>query len=142
MKSCFQIAIPIALSSLLLACSETPPPVDADGKTPDQVLLETYTMMVSGQCEEAMDKFSDAYLQKFLTDKNKSHEEYCVTTDGWQVSWLKAKNMGNDYNSELWRVKIIPDEGKGASNRPGVVHDLRIIDGQWKVVFWGDYPKS
>ncbi len=50
--------------------------------------------------------------------------------------------MGNDYNDDLWRVKIIPDEGEGAGNRPGIVHDLYRIDGKWEIVFWNHYPKT
>ena len=34
------------------------------------------------------------------------------------------------------------DEGKGAGNGPGIVHDFYQIDGVWKIVFWNHYPKT
>jgi len=77
-----------------------------------------------------------------MTSKDLSFEEYCAMTEGWQVDWLRTKSMGNEYNDSVWRVKIIPDEGKGPENGPGIVQDLRIIDGEWTIVFWGHYPRS
>ena len=64
------------------------------------------------------------------------------STEGWQASRLTTGLVGNDYNDDLWRVKIIPDEGKGKNNGPGIVQDLYMIDGVWKIVFWNHYPKS
>lgn len=131
-----------AFSALLASCSPTEAPVDSTGKTPQQVMMETYTMILEGKYTEAEKNFSPQFIEELITKNNSTFVEYCGNTTGWQISWLKTKVVGNDYNDKLWRVKIIPDEGKGKDNGPGIVQDLYIIDGKWQIVFWGHYPKS
>ena len=131
----------------LIGCSEKEAPQDSNGKTPQQVLLETYTLIAESQFDKAKENFSPKYIKDFMTSKNMTFIEFHsneqgIDTRGWDVKWLKTNLVGNDYNDNVWRAKLIVDEGKGAHNRPGVVHDFHIIDGVWKIVFWGDYPKS
>ena len=118
------------------------PPLDSKGHSPEDVLLSTYKQILKGDYSSAQESFSQAFIEEFVTTKNITFEEYCNPTEGWQEEWLKTKLMGNDYNDDIWRVKIIPDEGKGKHNGPGIVQDLRMTDGEWKIVFWGHYPKS
>lgn len=105
-------------------------------------MMETYVQILEGKYEEAQNNFSPAFIEEFVTTKDTTFVEYCSMTKGWKVEWLKTKLMGNDYNDDVWRVKIIPDEGKGNMNGPGIVQDFYIIDGAWKIVFWGHYSKS
>lgn len=137
-----RIAVLSLLLALLLGCTKAEPPLDSNGYTPQQVLLTTYIAIVEGRLDDAKANFSPTFIETMITKNNSTFAEYCKNIEGWQVEWLKTKLMGNDYNDELWRVKVIPDEGKGKENRPGIVQDLALIDGQWKVVFWGNYPKS
>ena len=123
-------------------CGTPEAPLDKNGNKPSDVLLTAYTAVVNKDFDSAKLHFSDAFIKELITDKNISFEKYCENATNWQVSWLKTKPMGNDYNDNVWRAKIIPDEGKGAENGPGIVHDFHLIDGVWKVVFWGHYPKS
>ncbi len=142
MKTYYQIVI-IALTALLaFGCTSKEAPVDSQGKTPQQVMMETYTLILEGNYSEAKKNFNPEFIDAVITKNNSTFEEYCKNTEGWKISWLKTKVKGNDYNDNLWRVKIIPDEGKGANNGPGVVQDLYIIEGKWKIVFWNHYPKS
>ena len=133
--------IALAALALLLGCSEKPP-VDAQGKTPQQVLMETYNLILDGQYAQAQQAFSPQFIQALITDNNLTFVDYCGNIKGWQPEWMKTKLMGNDYNDDVWRVKLIPDEGKGKENRPGIVHDMHIVDGKWTIVFWGHYPKT
>ena len=114
--------ITLAALVLLVGCGQKPP-VDAQGKSPQQVLLETYELILDGQYAQAQKNFSPQFIQTLITDNNSTFVEYCANTKGWQADWLKTKLMGNDYNDSLWRVKLIPDEGKGKHNGPGIVHD-------------------
>jgi len=133
----------IIITIFLLTCCSTPePPVDLNGNTPQKVLMDTYVLILEGKYEEAKTNFSPQYIEEIMTSKNITFIEYCSNTQGWKVEWLKTKVVGNDYNENVWRVKLIPDEGKGKHNRAGIVQDLHIIDGYWKIVFWNHYPKS
>ena len=142
MRKLIRYSVITGLLATLLACAKATPPADNFARTPDEVLLETYLLMVRGQCTEAMTNFSAAYVETFITEKGKTAEDYCASVAEWQEEWLRVEVKGNDYNDAMWRVKVIPDEGKGSGNRPGAVHDFYLIDGAWKIVFWGDYPKS
>ncbi len=99
-------------------------------------------LILKGKYAEAQNNFSPEFIKEFVTTKNTTFVEYASNTNGWKVEWLKTKLVGNKYNDEMWRVKIIPDEGKGNRNGPGIVQDLYLIDGVWKIVFWNHYPKS
>ena len=90
----------------------------------------------------ALANFSDEFIEEFLTSKNVTFEEYCSYAKDWKVEWLRTELIGNDYNKNVWRLKIITNEGKGEHNGAGAVQDLYKINGKWKIVFWGDYPKS
>ncbi len=133
--------IVVAALALLLGCSEKPP-ADSQGRTPQQVLLETYELILDGQYARAQENFSPQFIQTLITNNNSTFVDYCGNIKGWRSDWLKTKLIGNDYNDNLWRVKLIPDEGKGKHNRPGIVHDLYMVDGKWTIVFWGHYPKT
>ena len=133
----------IALASILTltGCSTKEAPIDSSGNKPDQVLLDTYKLIVDGKFDEAQKNFSPDYIETFITSKNTTFEEYCSKTKGWTSESLKTEVMGNDYNDNLWRVKIY-SEINGSQNGPGIVQDLYIIDGEWVIVFWNHYPKS
>lgn len=126
----------------LIGCGVKEAPLDTNGKTPQQVMMDTYVLILEGNYAEAQENFSAEFINEFITTKNTTFVDYCSMTDGWKVEWLKTKLLGNDYNDNVWRVRIIPDEGKGNENRAGIVQDLHLIDGVWKIVFWGHYPKS
>lgn len=142
MKFMSQRFLLIAVSVVMLACESAKPPVDNNGQTPQDVLMNTYMSVLEGDYDSAMANFSDAYIEEMITKKHISVAEYFNNTREWKKEWLKVKLVGNKYNDALWRVKIIPDEGKGAENGPGVVQDLYMIDGSWKIVFWGHYPQT
>ncbi|MCB1197604.1 MAG: hypothetical protein R3A45_06075 [Bdellovibrionota bacterium] len=127
---------------LLLACEKSKAPLDSNHQSPEDVMLSTYTLIVNGEYDRARQNFSDQFIDIMLTKHHITFEKYCENTKGWKVQWLKTQSMGNQYNKDMWRVKIIPDEGKGPNNGPGIVQDFYLIDGQWKIVFWGDYPKT
>lgn len=138
----YRLPVALAAAFLIAGCSAEQPPLDSEGKTPQQVLMETYTLILEEKYTEAEKRFSPEFVKALITDNKSTFVEYCNNTKGWQREWLKTKLVGNDYNENLWRVKIIPDEGKGAHNGPGIVQDLYMIDGEWKIVFWQHYPKS
>ena len=142
MRKIIQLFTVLATIFVLAACGTDAPPLDSNGKTPQQVLMDTYVLIVEGNFEAAEKNFSSQFLQEFVSSKQQTFAEYCRDTSGWKKEWLKTILVGNDYNDQVWRVKIIPDEGKGKEKGPGIVQDLHIIDGVWKVVFWGHYPKS
>ena len=131
----------LVVLTLLLGCSEKPP-ADAQGRTPQQVLMETYNLILDGQYALAQENFSPKFIETLITNNNSTFVDYCANTKGWRPDWMRTKVMGNDYNDDIWRVKLIPDEGKGKHNRPGIVHDMAIVDGKWTIVFWGHYPKT
>ena len=60
----------------------------------------------------------------------------------WTQANLQTKVIGNDYNKEVWRVRVWSEDGKGAENPAGAQHDLAIIDGRWLLVNWSDFPKN
>ena len=127
---------------LIISCSETKAPLDAHGKSPEQVLMETYIDIIYGNLDKAEQNFAPEFVKEIISDNGSTFYEYCQNTDGWRIEWLKTTLIGNEYNDNVWRVRIYPDEGKGKENRPGIVQDMHIIDGSWKVVFWNHYPKS
>ena len=132
---------------LLSGCASKEAPLDANGKTPQQVLLETYTLIAQGQYEVGKKSFSARYIEELITSKGLTFVEFHsnprgIDTRDWKVEWLKTNLVGNDYNDEVWRANLDVDTGKGKENPPGVVHDFHIIDGVWKIVLWSDYPKS
>lgn len=138
----FRTLVIVAAAACIAGCGPGEAPLDTNGQTPQQVLMDTYVQIVEGDYDEAQTRFSAEFLEEFVTGKNKTLAEYSSNTAGWQVEWLKTKLVGNDYNENMWRAKVIPDEGKGAENGPGVVHDFYLIDGVWKIVFWNHYPKT
>lgn len=142
MKKTIVFFVLLVAVPFLAGCSEDKPPLDANGKRPEQVLMDTYVLILNDEYEAAKSNFSPEFIEELITKNNSTFGEYTRNTEGWKVEWLKTKLVGNDYNDNLWRVKIIPDEGKGANNRPGIVQDLYLIDGVWKIVFWNHYPKS
>ncbi len=142
MKITFRSFIVLAAILFLAGCSVNEPPSDLNGKTPQQVLMDTYVLILDGKYAEAQKSFSPEFVETMITKNNMTFDEYCRNTNGWKVEWLKTERVGNKYNDEMWRVKIIPDEGKGNENGPGIVQDLYLIDGAWKIVFWNHYPKS
>ena len=142
MKSLCRTLIAVVLTTMFIGCTTKEAPRDSQGKTPQQVLLETYTLILEGKDSEAESNFSPEFIEELITKNESTFIEYCSNTKGWKADWLKTKIMGNDYNDNVWRVKIIPDEGKGSHNGPGIVQDFSIVNGVWKVVFWGHYKKS
>ncbi len=142
MKSASQAFSLLVLFFFVVGCGATDAPKDSNGKTPQQVMMETYQLILEGKYEEAEANFSAEFIEEFITTKNTTFVDYSNTTNGWKREWLKTKLIGNDYNDNIWRVKIIPDEGKGKDNGPGIVQDFYLIDGVWKIVFWNHYPKS
>jgi len=137
----------IGIFLLLVACNKEPQaPLDSDGLTPEQVILNIFTLIIKEDFEGAKNHYSKKYIYEFMTQKNISFEDFHknprgIDTRGWQVKNLKTEALGNHYNVNVWRAGLIVDEGKGKSNPPGAVHDFYLIDGTWKVVFWGDFPK-
>ena len=143
MKKVTQFATLVAITTVLIGCSKKEAPKDSKGKSAELVLMDTYKLILQKKYDEAKKNFSPKFIEEFVTTKKTTFEAYASKdTKGWKVEWLKTKVMGNDYNDKMWRVKIIPDQGKGAQNGPGIVHDFYIIDGTWKIVFWNNYPKS
>ena len=142
MKRASQVFSFLAVLFVLVGCGSQEAPKDANGKPPEQVMMQTYQFILAGKFDEAEANFSAEFIEEFITSKNTTFIDYNTNTKGWKPEWLKTKLMGNDYNDNVWRVKIIPDEGKGNENGPGIVQDLHLIDGVWKIVFWNHYPKS
>lgn len=142
MKFSGSILVVLAMSALLGACNADRPPVDSRGKTPQQVVKETYALILEGQYAQARSNFSAKFIQELITNNNRTFIDYCASTRGWRPDRLKTVVVGKAYNEDMWRVKLIPDEGKEKVARPGVVHDLYMINGKWTIVFWGDYPKT
>ncbi|KAA3636361.1 MAG: hypothetical protein DWP97_02935 [Calditrichaeota bacterium] len=137
-----KIILLIMVCALVVGCSEKKAPLDANGKSPEQVLMETYVDILYENYNKAELNFAPEYVKELITDNGSTFREYCKNTDGWKIEWLKTTLIGNDYNNDVWRVRIYPDEGKGKENRPGIVQDMHIIDGSWKIVFWNHYPES
>lgn len=130
-------------------CSKEQPPLDSNGKTPQQALIDTYTLMIEGKYEEAEKGFEPDFIETFATKKGKTFEEYCQErVDKWPVEGLTAEindHFRNKFNPEMWLVNIKPvitdpsvdenDPQRFARNE-----DLLIIDGAWKIVFGNDHP--
>ena len=53
MKTTSQLCIVLAATFVLLSCSTKEPPKDSTGTTPEQVLLDTYVLIVEGKYDEA-----------------------------------------------------------------------------------------
>lgn len=136
-------AVLIALvAALLFGCSADRPPVDSQGRTPQQVVTETYTLILEGQYARAESNFSPKFIDSLITNNNFTFIDYCSKTRGWRPDRLKTTLVGRAHNDDLWRVKLVSDDGSGSAARSGVVHDLYLVDGKWTIVFWGDYPKT
>ncbi len=129
-------------AALLFGCSAHRPPVDSQGKTPQQVLKETYTLILEGQYARAQSNFSPKFIETLITNNNMTFVDYCAKTRGWRPDWLKTQVVGRAHDDNLWRVKLISSDAKGNADRSGVVHDLYLVNGKWTIVFWGDYPKT
>ena len=137
----------IIASFMFLGCGKKEAPIDANGKTPQQVLLETYSLITQGEYETGMKNFSVQYIEELITSKDQTFVQFHsnpqgIDTRNWKVEWLKSNLVGNDYNDNVWRANLDVDAGKGKDNPPGVVHDFHLIDGVWKIVLWSNYPKS
>lgn len=130
----------LALILFVTACGEQAPPLDKNDKSPDTVLLETYQLILDGKLIEAKATFDPRLLQAVLPPTNPDTFEsfYQKQTAGWQRELLKTAVVGNDYSDAVWRVRIWNDDGTGSA---GAKQDLAIIDGEWRIVFWGDFPK-
>jgi hypothetical protein len=136
------ILVGLAMAALLAGCNSDKPPVDSLGKTPQQVVKETYTLILEGQYAQASSNFSAKFIQELITNNDRTFIDYCASTSGWRPDRLKAELVGKAYEANLWRVKLIPGDDQGHVDRAGVVHDLYMINGRWTIVFWGDYPKT
>ena len=135
----------LALLVLLTGCaSDAPPPVDKNGKTPDAVVVDAYRQMFAGNFESARSHFDDRLINAIFPPTNPENFESFFKKQivPWKMEQLKTVVEGTPYNDNVWRVNINIDAGKGKNNPGGAVHDLALIDGAWKFVFWGDYPKS
>lgn len=138
-----RILIALTFTCFFCACGKKiESPTDSKGATPESTFIKICELIIDGNLEEAQRYYSSDFIDEFITTKNVSFSEYTKHIAGWKKEWLKTKPMGNDYNENVWRVKMIPDEGKGANNQAVVVYDFHIIDGVWKVVFWNHYPKT
>ena len=100
MKKLIKQAIIISIL-LILGCTTKTAPLDSEGKSPEQVMMETYTMIVEGNLDGALANFSKEYIEEFLTSKNVTFEEYCSYAKDWKVEWLRTELMGNDYNKNV-----------------------------------------
>jgi len=143
-----KIKILMVVILFLSACNEVKQaPLDTQGLTPEQVMFKIFVLITKGYYEEAETHYSKQYINEFMTKKNISFKEYHensrgIDTRGWLQQTLRTEPVGNNYNKDVWRVNLNVDEGKGKSNPVGVVHDFYLINGFWKVVFWGDYPRT
>lgn len=131
-----------ATAALLGGCNMDRPPVDSRGMTPQQVVKETYALILEGQYAQARSNFSAKFIRELITNNNRTFIDYCASTNGWRPDRLKTKLVGKAYDQDLWRVKLIPGNGDEKVDRAGVVHDLYMINGKWTIVFWGDYPNT
>ena len=132
----------LAMVALLGGCNVDRPPVDSRGKTPQQVVKETYALILAGQYALARSNFSARFIHELITNNDRTFIDYCASTKGWRPDKLKAELVGKAYDENLWRVKLIPGDDNEKADRAGVVHDLYMIDGKWTIVFWGDYPNT
>ena len=143
----YQYLLILLTISLFFGCSTKEAPTDANGKSPQQALLETYKLITQGDYEDAKKNFSERYIEELITSKGKTfidfhRDPHGIDTRDWNIEWLKTNLVGNDYNDNVWRANLDVDAGKGKENPPGVVHDFHLIDGVWKIILWSDYPKS
>ena len=132
----------LAMVALLGGCNADRPPVDSRGKTPQQVVKETYALILEGQYAQARSNFSAKFIQELITNNDRTFIDYCASTKGWRPDRLKTQLIGKAYDGDLWRVKLIPGDDNEKTDRAGVVHDLYMINGNWTIVFWGDYPNT
>ncbi|MGD2141321.1 MAG: hypothetical protein PVH25_13055, partial [Burkholderiales bacterium] len=126
----------------LAGCITQGPPVDSLGKTPQQVLEETYTLILQGQYARAQANFSPQFIRDLITNNNSTFIEYCARTRNWRPRGLKTTLLGNSFNDNLWRIKLTAVDGKDGQDRTDIIHDLYMVDGKWTIVFWGDYQHA
>jgi len=136
------VLVALAMAALMAGCDGEQPPVDSQGKTPQQVVKETYALILQGQYDRARGNFSPKFIQELITNNNRTFIDYCASTRGWRPDRLKTKLLGKAYDEDLWHVKLIPGDDNAKTESAGVVHDLYRINGKWTIVFWGDYPKT
>lgn len=124
---------------LIIGCAKTLAPFDNNNDSPDTVLKKAYEHILAGDLQTAETFFDQRLLKAVLppTHPDTFESFYKKQTEGWTSADLHTEIFGNDYNPAVWRVRIGPADG-----RSGAVHDLAQIDGQWKIVYWGDWPKG
>ncbi len=134
----------LSLTLTLIACSQTPPPTDNTGNTPEAVVLNAYTLMFEGNYDAAEALFDKRLTASIFTPTHPENFEsfYTKQIEPWTQANLRTKLIGNKYNPNVWRVRIWSEDGRGDENHPGAVHDLAQIDGKWFFVNWSDYPKG
>ena len=123
----------------LIGCAQEPPPVDSEGNPPNLKLKAAYQHLLAGDFATARTYFDDRLIAAVLPPSHPDTFEsfYQKQVAEWTQHDLNTEIQGNEHNSKVWRVRIGPNDG-----RPGAVHDLAQIDGHWKIVYWGDYPKE
>ena len=140
-----QLALTILISLTVAACGKNaPPPTDSAGQTPEQVVMKAYEFMFSGDFEGAKALFDERLIKAIFppTHPQGFTGHYQEQIEPWTLANLKTKIIGNNYNDDVWRVRIWSEDGKGAENPAGAQHDLAIINGRWLLVNWSDFPKS
>lgn len=137
-----KLILSIAALLLITACSPMESPRDTNGSKPEDIMLKIYIHFSNNECDKARQYFSAEYIATIITGNKLSFTDFCQKYTSWQEKWLRVELVGNDYNKDLWSVRVIPDEGLGKKNRAGAVQEFYMIDGQWKIVFWNHYPKS
>lgn len=132
------------LAFILMGCSQTPPPTDSAGSTPEAAVMTAYKLMFAGDYEAAEALFDKRLTAAIFTSTYPENFEgfYKKQIEPWTQANLKTELIGNKYNPDVWRVSIWSEDGKGKENHPGAVHDLAQIDGKWFFVNWSDYPKG
>jgi len=58
-----RLCLILLLTALLLGCGSTPPPRDANGHSPEDVMLATYTAILENRYDEALSNFSAEYIE-------------------------------------------------------------------------------
>ena len=137
-----RMLVGLAMAAVLAGCNGEKPPADSLGRTPQQVVKETYALMIEGQYARARSNFSAKFIQELITKNDRTFIDYCASTNGWRPDRLRTELVGKAYEADMWRVKLMPGDDNGQVDRAGVVHDLYMINGKWTIVFWGDYPKT
>lgn len=138
-KKWFLVLITLAA----LGCSSPPPPTDSAGNSPEATLKTAYELILAGDFADAEKHFDERLIKAVLppTHPDDFTSFYKKQTENWKAERLQTELKGNDYNDNVWRVRIWSEEGRGKDNTPGAMQDLAQINGVWKIVFWGDYEK-